>query len=294
MILVVGATGLVGGMMVKGLLEKGHSVRILVRPQSKASFQPLVEKGAQPVLGDLKDRASLDQVCEGVDALLTTANSARRGGGDTLETVEILGNRNLIGAAKAAKVQHVIFTSALGADVMNPVPFLRSRGLAEAYLRESGLDYTVLQANLILDLWLGIILGRPLETGQPVRIIGEGKRRHSFVAAKDIAAFAIATLHHPAARRQTLKIGGPQALSWLNVVEMARRALGRELPVQHYASGDPEAVAGLPPEGGAALDGLMTHLDSFDSPLDMTELALTYGVHMTAIEDLLRETFVRG
>lgn len=294
MILVVGATGLVGGMMVEGLLEKGHSVRILVRPQSKANSQPLVEKGAQPVLGDLKDRASLDQACEGVDALLTTANSARRGGEDTVETVEIQGNRNLIDAAKAAKVQHVIFTSALGVDATSPIPFLRGRGLAEAYLHDSGLDYTVLQANLILDLWLGIILGRPLETGQPIRIIGEGKRRHSFVAAKDIAAFGIAALHHPAAKQQTLKIGGPQALSWLNVVEMARRVLGRDLPVQHYASGDPEAVAGLPPEVGAGFDGMMTTLDSFDSPLDMTELTLTYSVQMTAIEDLLRETFVHG
>src|SRR5690242_9593411 len=102
MILVVGATGLVGGIVAQQLLNNANSLRILVRPQSKANYQSLVDKGAQPVLGDLKDRASLERACEGVEAILTTANSAGREGDDNIETVEIQGNHNLIDAAKAA------------------------------------------------------------------------------------------------------------------------------------------------------------------------------------------------
>jgi uncharacterized protein YbjT (DUF2867 family) len=89
MILVVGATGVLGGMITNRLLSEGKDVRILVRHNSPSeqlalqgmatSAKLLIESGAKPAYGDLKDRDSLNQVCEGVDSLVTTANSAMRG-----------------------------------------------------------------------------------------------------------------------------------------------------------------------------------------------------------------------
>src|SRR2546430_2638887 len=107
MILVVGATGNVGSAITSQLLQQGRSVRILVRPKSR--YQPLVEAGAQAVFGDLKDRASLDVACQGIDTIITSATSLERGGEDNPQTVELEGNRNLIDAAKAAGVNHFIF-----------------------------------------------------------------------------------------------------------------------------------------------------------------------------------------
>ncbi len=78
MILVVGATGHLGGAVTRMLLAQGQPVRILVRPQS--DYQPLAEAGAQVVLGDLKQPGSLDAACQGADTVITTANSAARGG----------------------------------------------------------------------------------------------------------------------------------------------------------------------------------------------------------------------
>src|SRR5947207_1782841 len=118
MILIVGATGKVGGAITRQLLRQGHSVRILVRPNS--SYQPLVEAGAQPIPGDLKDRASLDAACQGIDTIVTSATSLERGGDDNPQTVELEGNRNLIDAAKAAGVNHFIFISTLGVDPNSP------------------------------------------------------------------------------------------------------------------------------------------------------------------------------
>ena len=64
MILILGSTGTLGGIITRRLLAEGKPVRILVRPGS--NYQPLVDLGAQPVIGDLKDRASLDAACQGV------------------------------------------------------------------------------------------------------------------------------------------------------------------------------------------------------------------------------------
>src|SRR5919202_1662541 len=109
MLLVVGATGLLGGMIAQRLLDSGQQVRILVRPGS--DYAILEQAGAQPVTGDLKDPASLDAACAGVKTVITTANAVARGGDDTVETVDLEGNRHLIDAAQAAGVEQFIFTS---------------------------------------------------------------------------------------------------------------------------------------------------------------------------------------
>nr|MBA3760687.1 NAD(P)H-binding protein [Gemmatimonadales bacterium] len=122
MILVVGSTGVLGGMIARLLLEQGLSVRILIRPGS--SYAGLVELGAEPIFGDLKEPGSLGAACRGVDIVVTTANSALRGGADTVETVDRQGNRNLIDAARTAGVRHYIFMSALGVSEESGMEFM--------------------------------------------------------------------------------------------------------------------------------------------------------------------------
>ena len=126
MILVVGATGQLGGLIASTLLDRGKQVRILVR--SGSSYDHLVAAGAEPVTGDLKDAASLATCCAGVEAIVSTANAALRGGDDTVESVERQGNRNLIDAAATAGVGHFVFTSVLGASPDSPVPFVQAKG----------------------------------------------------------------------------------------------------------------------------------------------------------------------
>src|SRR5207249_777416 len=129
MILVVGATGNLGGAVTRMLLAQSKPVRILARSQS--NYQPLVEAGAQVVLGDLKQRGSLDAACEGVDTVITTANSAARGGEDNPQTVDLQGNRHLIDEARAAGVKQFIFVSVLAADPNSPIPFIQAKGNTE-------------------------------------------------------------------------------------------------------------------------------------------------------------------
>src|ERR1051325_3826412 len=96
--LLVGATGQLGGRIARQLVQHDRDVRVLVRPNS--NYQPLVDAGALPVFGDLKDRASLDAAVDGVDVVITTANAVMGTGTDTIESVDVLGNRNLIDAAR--------------------------------------------------------------------------------------------------------------------------------------------------------------------------------------------------
>ena len=281
MILVVGATGALGGLIARRLLEQGRKVRVLVRKGS--DHDGLLKAGAEAAFGDLKDRASLDKAAQGIETVITTANSAMRGGEDNVESVEIQGNRSLIDAAQGAGVKHFIFTSAMGANADSPMPFMRGKGLTEGHLTASGMGYTILSPNIFMEVWFPMIVGMPLQSGAPVTIIGEGTRRHSFVSMNDVAAFAAAAADHPAARNQQILIGGPEPLSWTDVVKRAGDVLGRELPIRRVQPG--EALPGLP----EVVSGLMAGMDTYDSPVDMTATARTYGVRLTSAEHVLRQ-----
>jgi uncharacterized protein YbjT (DUF2867 family) len=294
MILVVGATGVLGGMITRRLLAAGEEVRILVRQDAPSeelarqglatSAASLIETGAQPTYGDMKDRASLDQACVGVETVITTANSAMRGGDDNVDRVDREGNRNLIDAAKAAGVNQFIFTSVLGADVNNPLPFIQAKAETEVYLRESGVPYTILAPNFFMESWVGMVVGIPLGAGQPVTLVGEGRRQHSFVSAVDVAAFATAAVGHPAAMNQHIVIGGPEPLSWCDVIVTFERVMGQEIPVRFIAPGEPAPGA---PE---IVTTMLPALETFDSAVPMTEAARTFGVELTPLEAYARGT----
>ena len=282
MILVAGATGSLGGTVTRLLLEQGKFVRILARPQSH--YQPLVEAGAQVAHGDLKDRKSLDGVCAGVETVITTANSAQRGGDDNPESVDHQGNCHLIDAAKAAGVKQFIFVSTHLADASSPAPFFQAKGKAEDYLRASGLPYTIIAPNLFMEVWIAAVVGVPAMKGEPVTIVGEGRRKHSFISASDVAAFIVAAAGNPAALNQKLLLGGPEPLSFLDAATIYGHVLGREIPIASIAPGEP--IPGFSP----MMAQMLAVLDTFDSPMEMARYTTTYGVDLTPLQELVSES----
>ncbi|MFQ5945717.1 MAG: NAD(P)H-binding protein [Anaerolineae bacterium] len=128
-VLLAGATGMLGGMIARRLLEQGEGLRILVRPGS--DHRVLVDAGAEPVLGDLRDRRSLEVACTGVEAVITTANAGPRSGEEMIEAVDRQGNRNLMNAAKAAGVGRFIYVSAMPARLDYPDSFIRAKAETE-------------------------------------------------------------------------------------------------------------------------------------------------------------------
>lgn len=283
--LVVGATGRLGGRIARRLLARGREVRVLLRPGSDP--RPLLEAGARPVEGDLRDPASLAAACAGVEAVVTTATAGERGGADTPRTVDLEGNRDLVDAARAAGVRQLVFVSALFAAEDSPAELLRAKAGAEAYLRASGLPHTILAPNGLMDVMVPLVVGGPVRAGRPVTLVGEGRRRHSLVAADDVAELAAAVLGHPAALGRRIAVGGPEAVSWRDVVAAYERALGRPLPVRSVAPG--ELLPDLPPAPGLAelVSGLLAGMETFDSPVDMAGTARTFGVRQTTLEEFV-------
>jgi NADH dehydrogenase len=279
MILVAGATGSLGGRIARGLIERGASVRVLARPSSDS--RALQAAGAEVTRGDLKDPASLARACTGAEAVVTTASMSGRAD-DTIENVDLQGNLNLIDAAARAGVRRFVFTSTLGASDGSPIELFRAKAAGEGRLRSSGMTWTVLQPNAFMDVWFGMLIERAVFSGQPVTLVGESHRRHSFVAEQDVAAFAIAALEHPSADNTTIRIGGPEAITLREVVRAYGDAMRRTIPVRSVAPGEP--IPGLP----EVVSLLAANLETFDSPVPMQETARLYGVELTNVRSFAR------
>ena len=282
MILVVGASGMLGGAIIRRLVARGEKVRALVRDAS--TEETLTELGVETVSGDLKDPMSLPAACDGASIVITTANSAGRGGDDNVETVDHGGNRNLIEAASRSGVQHFIFVSVQGEDPDSPVPFIRAKGITSKRLRESGMAYTVLMPDAYMDVWIPLVVLGPVASGHPVTLVGEGTHKHYLMAVDDVAGFAVAATANSAAHNRDLLLGGPEALSWRDVISTFERVGGIKAEVESLQPGEP--MPGFPD----AVSGLMAALETYDSPppISEEEAGRTFGVRLTRLEEYLQ------
>jgi NADH dehydrogenase len=280
MILVVGATGQLGSIVVKNLLQQKRSVRILVRPGS--DYDPLVRAGARAVFGDIKAPITLIDALRGVETLITTANSAQRGGDDNVQNVDLIGNRHLVNSAKAVGIKHFIFVSAAIANDKSQSPYLQAKKKTEHHLLQSGMNYTIVAPEPIMETWFNAMIAPALKANRPVTLAGEGNRRHSFISIQDVASFITSSVGNPSARNLYMPIGGPKTISWNELISIYESLLGKRIPVVHVPIGT--EIPGMSEGMQELLDGM----GMYDSAVDTVRLSKLFGVKQTSIEDAAR------
>lgn len=228
-VLVVGATGLVGGKVVDGLLASGRLVRALVRPATDASG--LASRGVEVVRGDLKDPSSLGPALAGVDALITTAYGyARRARGDSLRSVDDAGNRALIDAARAAGTGLFVFTSILTAEKAVTVPHFHQKAITEDYLESSGVPFVSLRPGGFIDTLLGFS-ARDIRAGR-FRAMADPDAPASTIHSDDVARFLVRSLDVPAAVGHRIDLGMDEPASLRHIAAALTAALGRPVRLQ--------------------------------------------------------------
>lgn len=280
-VLQVGATGNLGGRIADRLLDRDVDLRVLVREGS--DHQDLAERGAQPVRGDLRDPPSLEPAVEGVDRVLTTANAPGGREQDTIEEVDLEGNAALVEAADEAGVEQFVYTSAWLAEPDDPNPFFRAKALTEERIRRADLAETILAPNVFYETSIPpIVLEPALERGQ-VTLVGEGRRRHTWVSIEDVAELAANVLGRREAYGERLRFGGPEAVTWREIVQRAEEALGLDVDMEFVEPGEP--VPGLSDFEA----GLLAGSEEFDSDVDTSEVAETFGVDRTDLGTFLED-----
>jgi uncharacterized protein YbjT (DUF2867 family) len=235
MILIVGATGELGGRVAARLAETGRPVRALVRSGTDAA--DLQGLGIGVVRGDLRDEASLSAALAGVDTVVTTANAIGRilaGAKDlSIAAVDGRGNQNLIRAAEVAGVDRFVFLSAAGLcpDYAAIAPLPRAKWAAEEALRASGMNEVIVRPDMFQEIWLSPVTGIDAGAGTAL-IYGAGQCPARYVSTDDVAAL-VADLAVAPDPPRVVEFGGPEALTRLEVVALFEQATGRPMRVRH-------------------------------------------------------------
>lgn len=271
MILVVGATGSLGRRVVKALRQQGRPVRALTRDTAHAA--DLAALGVEVVAGDLRDPASLERACRGVEKVLSAAHGFDGKDGNVPLAVDLKGNQDLVRAARASGVRLLVLASAVGARPDHPVDLFRCKHGAEEAVRQGGVPFAIVRATAFMEFWAAMV-GSPVLRDGKVTLFGRGRNPINFVSVDDVAAYTLLALEDPRAVGRTFEVGGPENLTMTEVVTIFEREAGRParrthvpLPLMRFL-----AVALRPLNPAVARQiGAGVHMDTSDLRFEMRE-----------------------
>jgi uncharacterized protein YbjT (DUF2867 family) len=231
-ILLTGATGLVGATFLGRLLDAGHDVRCLVREPRRLGPNRV---RVQITLGSLGDPVALRQAVRGVKAVVHLAASIRDQPDGSIEELNGMATARLLRAAERSGVERFVFFSALGATATSRTRFFRAKALAEQAVLEAGIDTVVFAPSIIYapgDPWLTLLSRMMHLPWMP--IAGEGQARFQPIWAEDVAGCAAAALANgTAGGGARFELAGPNVISYDDFVRLALEAEGRRRPLVH-------------------------------------------------------------
>jgi len=219
---VTGATGQQGGAAARHLLAKGWNVRALTRDPSKPAAQALAAAGAEIVQADNDDRASLDRAMQGAYGAFSVQNFWLPGVG---AGGEIRQGKNIADAAKAAGIEHFVYSSVGAAHRGMGQAHFASKWEIEQYIQSLGLPYTILRPVAFMDNynWQRAAITNGTFTGWGLR----PDKGLQLIAADDIGAFAELVFAHPQDYLgKTLEIAGDE-LTEPQIAATFTRVIGR-------------------------------------------------------------------
>lgn len=232
MLLLTGATGLVGSTLLPRLLAEGTEVRCLVRDPRRLGARRV---RVQIALGDLTDPPSFRNALRGVHTVVHLAASIRDQPRGSIEELNGIATWRMVEAAQRQGVERFVFFSALGASTHHRARLLRAKALAEQAVREADVRSIVFAPSIVYapgDPWLTLLERLALLPVMPVS--GRGRAAFQPIWAEDVATCVLAALREPGAEpHERYELAGPETLGHTEIVRTLLRSQDRRRLLVH-------------------------------------------------------------
>lgn len=284
MILITGATGYIGRHLVARLVAQGERPRCLVREVNSAK-RILPAAKVELVAGTTTSLASLDAAVAGIDTIIHTAfltADKKQSPGNEYEKTNVQGTANLIKAAKKAGVSRIIEISGLGTKPDKPGSYMQGRYLSEKMLKESSLNWTIIQPSVLFGKNAPFIKGLAdlIRTAPVVPLIGGGTIMFQPVWVEDVVTVIIKVVEDPQhTTNRIYTIGGPAYYSFSQIIDVLLVTMRKQrikvpapMPLVAVGAAVMEAVLPQPPLTKAAMT-----LFTFDNITDQKSVERDFG-----------------
>ena len=282
-VLVVGASGRVGGAAVRHLAKAGFEARALVRSAEKG--EKARAAGAEPVVGDVTRPETLAPALEGCDGVFSALATATER--DAVE-IEYRGNVNLLSAAREAGGSRFVYSSALFADhpLARDVGTFREKArFEEVLLAEAGVSSTILRPVMFMETLL-------MASSGPVAFVpGRQRRIISWIRADDVARAAVRAFERDVTGRHEL--AGTDFATFDEAYRRLSAARGRRTFVLH----PPLSAMRLAGRFSPAVEELAAMFALFDAEgyaSSSPALRENFGIDAVGIEEWARRLFGSG
>ncbi len=209
-IVVFGASGYVGGRLIPALLARGHRVRAVTRSPASLDDHPWRDE-VEVMSADLLDVETLPAVVDGMDAAYYMVHSMER---DDFEEIDRSAAENFVAAASGSTLQRVIYLGGLGRGDLSP--HLASRQQVGEILASGSVPVTEFRAAVIIGSGsLSFEMTRYLTEVLPVMVTPRWvQTKCQPIAIADVLEYLAAALEHPDTTGQVIEIGGPDVLTY--------------------------------------------------------------------------------
>ncbi len=213
MILVTGATGQIGKMVVENLLKRGLPVRAFVR--NEQALHDVDYSKLEKAVGTFEDIDSLENAMAGVDRLFLVARD---------NPDQVKQHENVIGAAERTGVKHIVKLSAYGAAEDSPIALMRWHAETERQLQKSSMEWTFLRPHLYMH---NLLRFGPAVAEQSAFFAPMGKDRFGFIDVRDIADAAGKVLRTHGHEAKVYTLTGPSVVSYMEIAQYLSAILGK-------------------------------------------------------------------
>jgi uncharacterized protein YbjT (DUF2867 family) len=288
-ILVTGATGFVGPAIVQRLVDEGRTVRVLEHTAGSSAELPSQEA----VPGSMTDPESLRRAVEGQDAVVHLV-ALLSGKPEEFERVMEQGTRDLLEAARDARVGRFVLMSALGTteETKDLVPYYGAKWQMEQDVKASGLEHVIFRPSFVFGREGGALgqFKKIAKLAPVTPIVGPGTQRIQPIWLDDVAAYFAAAIEKPEAANRTFELGGPDAVTWNEFWSRLKRAQGAHRLSVHVPFGlmrmQAAALEKLP-KPPVTRDQLKM-LAAGDNVVSNSDAVDTFGIPLVPLDEQLR------
>lgn len=301
-IFITGGTGFIGQHLLTALKEDKYDIRCLARTSERAAL--CRDRGFEAFIGNILDAETLKGSLEGVDMVIHLVGIIEDRGDMTFEQVHVGGTKNIVEEVKRAGVRHFFYQSALGASLNSSSRYQRTKAEAEEIVKKSGIPCTIFRPSLIIGEKDGFTekLMELVRLGPVVAVPGDGNAKSQPMDVNDWVKCFMKVINHPEAVEKTYEFGGPEHLTYNEIVTQLMEVMGIKKPIIHMPMSF--VRAGVPFVGIAqglgkflrkkipSVTSEQLKLLSLDNICDVTSVEKLFGFRPITFRESLRKFMV--